>query len=60
MLDASKLTPGERRVLLRSLNMYCETHVQRLLDGEGWSPLMASRVNMAEHLIDVIEETIGQ
>jgi hypothetical protein len=57
MLDATKLTASEKRVLLGSLNGYCNRSVSWLQQTGYWTAKQAAEVQDAEHMIDVIEET---
>lgn len=58
MLDASKLTPEEKRILLWGLNDLCNRHVYSLTHGGSWPREVQREVSLAEHMIDVIEETM--
>ncbi len=58
MLDASKLSPEEKRILLWGLNDLCNRNVYLLEQRGYWTKETQAEQNLAEHLIDVIEETM--
>jgi hypothetical protein len=58
MLDASKLTSEEKALLLWGLNELCNRNVYRLEQRGYWTKGVQDEQNLAEHLIDVIEETM--
>jgi len=58
VLDARKLTPEEKRILLWGLNELCNRNVFMLERHGSWSRAVQVEQNLAEHMIDVIEETM--